>query len=278
MARGFWTGLTHGAALSAAVLVVVSLLSPLPVPRAPGDDGRLANPDEAAPAADRMPMTAPETAPGMPQDAASDPLEAAPAQPEAADAPPPETRPITSPAEPRGQPDAEAVGLPVGSEFGRGGDIAPRLPAQLRAPADRLDQSDAPAVSAPAAEPAPVAITGSNARPEVPGDAAQPAQDLPAAGETAPAFERPQPLDSPLRRSVPDMALSGEADRSPAAPGPATPQPVAADPDAEAAQPGDETAPAADTGDAMRAPAMPAPALDLTLPPDLSDLRLRRED
>lgn len=152
---------------------------------------------------------------------------------------------LTAPL-PRGASGAVDVGLPVGSEFGRGGDVAPRLPAPNAA--SPRPATDPVAVPLPADEPAPATATQQNARPEalavdrLPGqpkpaaDGASPALRLPDAGrDAAPAADRAAPLPP------------ADADASPRL--------------------------APDAPDAGAAPALPAPALDLSLPPDLTDLR-----
>lgn len=303
MARGFWTGLGHGAALSAIVLVALSLVSPVRDPGSlPRTDGESASegrerPESAEPVRESLPSeTAPQPVPEPPAGQVADAPERAPA-PDASDA---------------DAPRAEAVGLPVGSEFGRGGDVLPAQPAPLATPAPRMDQADAPAVSAPAAEPAPVAITEIDTRPDAPEDAARPAQTSPVAGEDAPDIARPGSLDVPTMTQAPQMTLSGDPDALPDAPAMRTAPPDAADTSASARAPESTDAavarpaepastpvpPRSDTIDAQAVaaasqqdardadrprepartdsatvPAMPAPALDLSLPPDLSDLR-----
>ncbi|MBU3030500.1 hypothetical protein [Paracoccus marinaquae] len=308
MARSFWTGLGHGAALGGGLLVLMSLVWPLPEPEPPALPGEAVVPgsvDPGAPSPDDSPMAA------MPDDqpaaAAEAPVPAAPDMPEVETAAPADEAPaVESPAaepgtesaaagagqdlpsveaaapvtRPEGaRPEAEAVGLPVGSEFGRGGDVVPRLPTPLTVPSARLDQSDAPAVRAPAAEPAPVTVTGSNARPETPQDRSAP--QSPAVGEATPQITRPDRLDLPVLGLAPALGPSDQRDRVPG------PLPVAAPPDQRLPQAKpEEPATAAGTAQAATTPApsvpvsvpaptpaMPTPALDLSLPPDLSDLR-----
>lgn len=146
---------------------------------------------------------------------------------------------------PRGGVAPLSVGLPVGSEFGRGGDLAPRLPAP-NAAGPRVDSRPA-AVPAPAGEPAPAAVTQGSARPEALADDRIPAQDPPPATDDAPGLTLPQ--------AAPRTQLRA-------------PQPVTgpARDDTPLIAPDSAAAPEA-------RPAMPAPALDLSLPPDLTDLR-----
>lgn len=158
------------------------------------------------------------------------------------------------------QPDVTAPGdgtpsgrmdLPVGSEFGRSGDLAPRAPAPIR-PTDSDRASEPMAVTAPVAEPAPRPVTHDNARPDALAGDRIPAPSQPAPADDAPDLQLPgAAADAPMSRSLPGLALDAPQDSLPN---------LAAIPDAAEAQP--ETA-----------PAMPAPGLDLSLPPDLTDLR-----
>ncbi|MTD98819.1 hypothetical protein GIY56_00790 [Paracoccus sp. YIM 132242] len=143
-------------------------------------------------------------------------------------------------------PQAGAVDLPVGSEFGRGGDMAPHLPAPLAT--ERPDQPEAPAVMAPTSEPAPVAVTAADPRPQLAGERDGPVQGAPDAGEDAPQLDRPAALTLPTALAAPGRTVTDAPDAAPVVP------------QAEPAQ-------------ASPAPGLPAPAPDLSLPPDLSDLR-----
>ena len=95
MARGFWTGLLHGGVVGIAALAALSLATPLPQPE------RAA----MAPAPIRV----------APQPAEPRSVQPRPADPPAAEAP--SSEPRTG-----GAPQTGKVDLPVGSEFGRGGD------------------------------------------------------------------------------------------------------------------------------------------------------------
>lgn len=264
MARGFWTGVVHGGLLSAAALAGLSLLAPAPWRNqtAPAPEAQ----SEAAPAI----AATPEPAVTPPADQAVPPDQSSSAE--------------TMPAETSDAPLAAAVDLPVGSEFGRGGDVAPRLPAPLAVPASRMDQTEAPAVSAPAAEPAPVAITGPVERPEarMPGGNLTPTP-MPE-GEAAPDFARPSVLDAPSLVTAPDMAGASDPDQIPEA------RPVAADQPGIAPEPAPEIGPETDSAAAPEpatqvpaagsapvpvtaTPARPSSAPDLSTPPDLSELR-----
>lgn len=231
MARGFWTGLLHGGVVGIAALAALSLAAPVP------------RPDPAA---------LPEAAALPAEDPAG---EAPPAEIEAAETRPAEISPAgissetpsdaaTAPS-PADAPRAEAVDLPVGSEFGRGGDVAPRLPAPLATA--RPDQPEAPAVVAPTSEPAPVAITAADPRPQPAGGQDGPLQGVPAEGEAAPRLDRPAALPRPAAPVMPGRAVADAPDLAPVL-----------RPDRDGPRP---------------APGLPAPALDLSLPPDLSDLQ-----
>lgn len=207
MARGFWTGLFHGGVVGIAALAALSLAAPLPQP-------------EPAPAAE----PAPEPRPVEPRPN--------PVKPQSA-------------RQPGDTPQAGAVDLPVGSEFGRGGDLAPSLPAPLTQ--DRPAQAEAPAVMAPTSEPVPVAVTIPDPRPQPAGEQDGPVQTAPAAGEDAPDLARPAALAQPVASAAPRRAMADGPDAAPAMP--------------------------LDLPGANPAPGLPAPALDLSLPPDLSDLQ-----
>lgn len=207
MARGFWTGLLHGGVAGIAALAAFSLAAPLP---------------QQEPEAATKPA----------------PVEVQPAPAPQPDAPQP-SAPRTSDA-----PQAGTVDLPVGSEFGRGGDAAPRLPAPLAV--ERPVQPEPPAVMAPSSEPAPVAVTAADPRPRPADDGDGPVQTAPAAAEDAPQLDRPAVLSQPVALTAPDRAMADAPDAAPAMP---------------LDLPGSP------------APDLPAPALDLSLPPDLSDLQ-----
>lgn len=251
MARGFWTGLLHGGVLSVGTLLLLSLMVPLPgiegpetVPAAVGD---APEPEVAEPVAGDVPAGGGDVAPA-----------------------------------------AAALDLPVGSEFARGGDVAPNLPEPLAAPAARLDQSEAPAVTAPAAEPAPVTVTGDARRPET-ADQDGPGLAQPDAGESAPVLDRPEAMPAPDLQQAPQMVGQGGQDSAPGRPDvPVAEEPVQVapveveteteEPTEESmvelrAEPEPEPAPAPIPAEQAPAPVLPAPAPDLSLPPDLTDLR-----
>lgn len=233
MARGFLAGVVHGGLLSAVALAGLSLLAPLPedAPQpGPEDPAPLAAPEEDTPTA----------VPARPAAAEPAPAEAVPVEPApAADGPD-----AKGPDAPR----AEALDLPSGSEFGRGGDLPPVLPAQGPAPrAEPTEPLAVPAQDAPNVQPF---ATVDPARPETQSDGLGPT--LPQAGEAAPTLTLPAPSpqdvprDGPAGLPVP-IADAGQDALPQIAPGPAA--------------------------SSDRSPRLPSPDLDLSLPPDLTDLR-----
>lgn len=171
-----------------------------------------------------------------------------------------------SPPPPQDRPDRPAasdIDLPAGSEFGRAGDLPPQSPQPLIAPAGRLDQTEAPAVTPPEAEPAPLAVNDPVARPHADdgiGADQGPTQPAVAQGEARADFTRPS------------ASLAPAAQDGPAAPSFAAPDvlpdtyPVAS----PAAEPEPtDVLPIAPS----QTPGLSRPALDLSTPPDLSDLK-----
>lgn len=276
MARGFWTGVVHGGLLCVASLAVLSLLAPGPQGTVPGGPA-------VAPGAGSSEDVAAADSPTAPQVATADPAVTPPTAATPQDSVPGATE-TGETEQATDRPRGLEVDLPVGSEFGRGGDIAPLRPAPLAVIDDRMGQSEAPAVSAPAAEPSPVALTAPTERPR----AEAPGEDLrlsaPEQSDAAPQFDRPGTLSSPDRPQAPQMAGLGAPDRLPATPPAeavlATPSEAAPDRDEKAdgaparpAAPGvTRPAPVATPQPAI-APRLPSPSLDLSTPPDLSDLR-----
>lgn len=241
MQRGFWTGVVHGGLLGAAFLLLASLLLPVGAP-----------------------LVVPGAVPGESPSGSGNGDIAMPAAPD--------------------RPAAAAVELPVGSEFARGGDIAPVLPAPLASRSERPSQSEAPAVVAPAAEPAPIALSEPVGRPEAPAtDGGLSPAALPGP-EESPAIRRPEQIAPPAVAALPGFAAQSTPDRAAVTPSSAAPpamMPPAVTPPADAAPnppaiaaiPAPVVVPPQPLPPAA-APLMPAPALDLSLPPDLSDLRL----
>ncbi|MFC0202317.1 hypothetical protein [Paracoccus rhizosphaerae] len=299
MARGFLAGMVHGGLLGATALAVLSLLAPLPqtaadappeqtapLPEADADNpaeqpATLPQPDTdallAPPPAD-IDVPAEESAP-LPRADADNPAEqpATLSQPgiDALLAPPPadtevpsaplrqdeadgSTQPDAPPRAPDVAPFVDGVpadpapaltkplDLPAGSEFGRGGDLPPVLPeqggaAERAVPAGPLTAPAQEAAAFPPVQPA---------RPETQADGRGPLQ--PDAGEGTPALTLPAPPTADMPRTTPATLAQPEAD----AERDALPQ----------------IAPEA-AGSPDTAPRLPSPALDLSLPPDLTDLR-----
>ena len=228
MAGGFWTGLTHGGLVGAGLLAMLALALPLP------DEGAASRGDDPA-----APLGAADTVPGA-APAIADSVQDAPI------------------ADGSARPRVGAVDLPVGSEFARGGDIAPVLPAPLSQSPARQGQSEAPAVSAPAAEPAPVAVTT---------DAIRPDADRQGAPATPPAPDAVEGVDllRPGNTQRPAFMQAGSPGRAEADDLPAS-GPIASNPLDQPPAPGPTPAPPG-SGDRT------APIFDLSLPPALSDLR-----
>lgn len=151
------------------------------------------------------------------------------------------------PATPSSRPDA--VEMPLGSEFGRGVDEAPVLPE----PGTAMERdSRAPAaVPAPEVEAAPIARAKDNIRPETALDARMPAQAQPAPGDVAPTLDTPAEPATLSRSQSPGVpALAAEVPQD----------------DLPAVTWSEDGPPAV-------VPSLPSPSLDLSLPPDLTDLR-----
>ncbi|WP_265502537.1 hypothetical protein [Paracoccus beibuensis] len=151
-------------------------------------------------------------------------------------------------------PEPETLDLPAGSEFGRAGDLLPVLPVPGGA-APRAELAEPPAAPTQDAGTVPPIATGDPVRPETEADTRGPA--LPQSGEDAPALTLP----SPSSRSVPRDAPATLSAPAPDVAQDALPH-VA--PEAAASPEG--------------APRLPSPALDLSLPPDLTDIRRLERD
>lgn len=205
MARGFGTGLLHGAVVGVIALAGVSLLWPVAdLPQGEGAPARMDTPV--------LPDVQPDTVPEPVQDVAADSGAVAPM--------PAPLAPAAAGDEGRADqpPRAEILDTPAGSEFGRASDESPKTPQPLTpviahagasdsgpmvaAPADQA--MSAPA-RAPAGRPATIVDTPATA-PGMLGDIAAP--DLPALpdaegqapiGTAALTGDRaaPPPLDAP---------------------------------------------------------------------------------
>lgn len=266
MARGFWTGLLHGGVLSAGALILLALVLPLPVEQGAGI---LPDPQPESVETSALPVV-PEAQPDTVMPAAPTLDEAAGADQPAAQEMAEKPDVAIEPKE-EGAPAATALDLPVGSEFARGGDVAPRLPEPLATPSPRLDQSEAPAVTAPAAEPAPITVTGDARRPEAATAGDGPGLTPPEIEEIAPVPHVSPASQSPVSRQAPQMA--GEAGQD------NIPELSAVLPDqgeADQGISGQAAEPVTSVGqtDAPQSvPALSIPAPNLSLPPDLTDLR-----
>ena len=295
MAGGFFKGPVHGRLMGGAALAALSLA--VPAERTAGRSSAGTNvvrvPVQDATATDATGSTAPEVF-------ASQNVTPADDQPALADAP--------------DAPAAAVLPLPVGSEFARGTDIQPSVPQPLQAPAPAM-QAGPPVAVLPTAEPAPaLAAALSSAAADQPAapprEAAAPASpqapapvadepDLPLAPTPEAAIPVPPPgkvltpaLDRrPELASPPDFTAERAAQSEPpapiadaptnssdsmaAAPAATAPNPVGADADAAAP---DRAAPATENPAPATAPALPQPGLDLSTPPDLTDLRAMERD
>ena len=295
MAGGFFKGLVHGTLMCGAALAALSLAVPAErtTRRSSAGTNVVRVPVQDATATDATGSTAPEVF-------ASQNVTPADDQPALADAP--------------DAPAAAVLPLPVGSEFARGTDIQPSVPQPLQAPAPAM-QAGPPVAVLPTAEPAPaLAAALSSAAADQPAapprEAAAPASpqapapvadepDLPHAPTPEAAIPVPPPgkvltpaLDRrPELAGPPDFTAGGAGQSEPSAAIPNAPtdapDPVAAAPaatalnavgaEADAAAP-DRAAPATENSAPVTAPALPSPGLDLSTPPDLTDLRAMERD
>lgn len=307
----------HGAGISAIGLAALSLLTPLPEQgETPSPQGE-SSPAEAAKAVESAPAAVTEEKSVKPGSSESDidsgkeaatGGEAAPEDDAASIAEsgetPDEAGPATdttdggsepAPSVKDARPQASAIDLPVGSEFGRGGDGLPALPKPLTSNPPS-GQMEPPAVSAPAAEPAPIGATAENLPPqaEMPGSdlsqtEAPEAEDDPEvqtpSAQTAPAsIDLPGKVPASGQDSLPATSSGGAmAAQTTAGTAVATEESDATWLDEEGREDADSgamnTLPSASESDqGSEAPSLPSPSLDLSTPPDLSDLRrLQRE-
>ncbi|RNF33413.1 hypothetical protein [Paracoccus methylarcula] len=157
-------------------------------------------------------------------------------------------------------------------------------------PNSQTGQSEPPAVSVPAAEPAPVGATAVNLPPET----AMPGSDLSQTrapeAEDGPELEMPSALPAPTVIDLPGKIRASEQDSLPAsspieaiaaqAPNTETAETAQDETGQDGAEPiASTTEPSAsESVQDSAAPALPSPALDLSTPPDLSDLRALRRD
>ncbi|MBC9245473.1 hypothetical protein H4P12_01810 [Paracoccus sp. 11-3] len=230
MTSGFWKGLLHGGLISAGALAVLSLVSPMPQPAdAPVDQpvepvgsaetGTTGLAEQSRPA-DQGAADGPEKMNGALESGSGDEIATAPepAAPALVDVPPVDPEPLAAPDDdvagrPGEAPVASAVDLPVGSEFGRGGDRLPNLPTPLDVPQGSMGQTEAPGVIAPAAEPAPVTIAVNDARPDAAN--AAPSALTTNDAEAAPEFDQPKVLAAPAAPSAPELSRAAQPDSVP---------------------------------------------------------------
>lgn len=259
MAGGFFWGFIQGAVLSGVALAGLSLMRPV---EAPPRAGAGAEAPEARPA-----------------DPTPTPVSEPRADPDAGTAA-------------RG-PAADRLDLPVGSEFGRAGDLPPLVPGSASGSAPARSGA-APAIAAPEADAgAAPRLDAPTALPETLPDAGAPAQPAPDAGGDSPALALPEdrpavaapaaapalpalqqgsaPDDGP-RLPAPDLAPDAAPAVPAAAPGDDLPEAPAPEQGGQVQRTPAQTSPA-QTSPAPTSPPLPSPALDLSLPPDLSDLR-----
>ncbi|MBK4215934.1 hypothetical protein JJJ17_08365 [Paracoccus caeni] len=287
MARGFLKGLVHGVALSGAALTVVSLAVPPSRQDRPTEEQVTAA--EAPPVTEAQEQSQPDIEVGVgdaPVVVMSETAEQAVAAPETEMA---ASSPVVAPVSPQtaavSEPLASAVDLPVGSEFGRGGDVLPVMPEPLTLPDAARRQAEPQAVWAPVTELAPTAVSAEGARPSAPEKDAEQRQK--AEAEVASQIDRPTATatlrsdppaaDAPNAvRDVPGLGRVGGPDllpnKSMVLLRAVESQPVATMIDAVA------EAESGSVGAAGRSalpgtPRLPSPMPDLSLPPDLSELR-----
>lgn len=315
MARGFWKGLLHGAGISAIGLAALSLLTPLPeqgeTPSRQGESSAVgaSEPVESAPSA----VAAPEEKAKMPESSESDTesgegaisggvtdaegdavaSETLDESGSAADTSDAGAEP--APSDKDARPQASAIDLPVGSEFGRGGDGLPALPTPLTANS-QSGQMEPPAVSAPAAEPAPVGTTAANLPPQAEMLGSDLSKTEAPEAEEDPAVQTPSTQTAPAPIELPGKVPASDQDSLPATssggaiPAQTTAESATATGDADVTGPAEQggedadsaatlSDPSAAQGDqGSEAPALPSPSLDLSTPPDLSDLRSLKRD
>lgn len=264
MAYGFCKGLLHGAVISVVGLAGLSLLAPVP------EEGKTVTPEAVMPADEPV---IPNEAAEKQSDMAQDDVEAIVSAPNEISqneiSAPVQDQPTDSNETPQG-PQAATVDLPVGSEFGRGGDVVPHMPAPMVSDTQSR-QTDAPAVSAPVEEPAPVAITD-------PGT--QPATDLPDTSltgtqepqqiEDMPKTDLPIVLEVPRVMEAPEMIGGAEPDHVPTVVPTVAGEGEQIIPKEVIVTPVEREEP----DSSSVSPSLPNPGLDLSMPPDLSDLRV----
>ncbi|RJE83772.1 hypothetical protein [Paracoccus onubensis] len=270
MAGGFWKGLLHGAVVSVVGLGALSLLTPVThKDEAPESDaGRGAGLSESAPSPARQNPEA-EIEAVAPDDETGDVSETE-EQPDSvsvdqADAP--------DEGDDGGAPRAATVELPSGSEFGRGSDAAPQTPAALP-PHARRGRPSPLAATAPADEPATARELPADLQP----DAGTPAQSELPEPEAAPEFGLPEAQTAPSGGEAPGLAGLEAPDSLPETAPPQLAEPQIEEQDGPADQDQSSDMAGQDAGQENATPVLPAPSLDLSTPPDLSELRALERD
>lgn len=260
MAAKFGTGFLHGTLVMAVLLAGLSLAVPQP---------------------DRL----------LPAEPVPEPV----AEPEVAPEP---AAPVIAELPPQAEPLAAEVDLPVGSEFARGTEVAPELPAPSAPPVATM--TDAPAVMAPAGEPLPAPATDAprpefgdsapvlSAQAEQQNDVVAP-EVLPGAAPQTPTPEAPLAPEGDRMLAAlpnPDLPPSGDApavedisiveETAPDLTTPAIDLAVVPAEPAQIAPPEPATSDAPETPDQTTRSASAAPAdlpgIDLSLPPTLSQI------
>lgn len=270
MAGGFWKGILHGVAVGGLGLAGLSLMTPLheqpvatlsekvgekvPVsveaaPR-PVQTTRLA---ELPPKGPDRPVTGPVAEPV---------IMAKPAVPEPLAKPEPQAEP-----EVEQKPQMAIINLPPGSEFGRGNDRQLQHPLAF-APAIQSDLAKPPLLDVPLADSGVSLITAVNQRPRANSAGNDVVSPAGLATEETPKFIQPTGLRAPEEIASPIMVKYAAPDSQPI-------QLFAFEAEPETAVPG--LSPVIPSGPQKvsqdSAPALPRPAFNLSMPPDLSNLR-----
>ena len=193
MASGFLSGFAKGAVVATLALAALSLIAPQPKLRGVPQEAATKTQAPQHPVAD-VPAPAAETAPEASAIKADAPLAGTDAPLEDV----PDSAPVMD------------LPLPAGSEFARGSDDAPRLPAPLT-PAKPALPMDAPVVAAPAPEMQPVGTATPSARPqpEEHGPAAPSVQEADSAAIALPSAPLAEvPSDVPVAMQSPALEQS----------------------------------------------------------------------
>lgn len=266
MAGGFWKGLLHGAVVGVVGLGGLSLLNPVTrEDKAPQvDAGGKAEPTESTPAPAQQ---QPETEAGAMHDSKTGDQGKGAGRAD-----------ISDNDDDNGKPQAMTVELPAGSEFGRGSDTTPRRPAALPTHAPVVRPSPL-AATAPADE----AVSARELPAELRPDSGMPAQSELPESETMPEFDLPGAQPVPTGGEAPALVGLEAPDSLPATAIPQLAEPQITEQKQLSGQEQDSDAVEQDAGgqeaaQASPTPVLPAPSLDLSMPPDLSELRALERD